>query len=519
MKKIVFLLALAVAGGVEISAQNQGTACGTSFQDQALFEDRLLKNIERVESGQGVSDRGAIQYVPVHFHLVGDANGNGKVKEFKVLDQLCALNAAYAPMDIRFYLSPHPVNNTLFNYAINSANVYTNQTSWFTMDVNRHPNALNIYVVDQAATTNNNPPGVLTLAYYSPTRDWVVSRKDQINGQTNNSTLPHEVGHFFSLQHTFYGWESDSFDATDTGWPKAPTTSPDGVPTERMNGTNCNTAGDKICDTPPDYNFGLISSTCTYSDGAQDPNGTLVDPQENNMMGYFESCASYSFSQSQQNAVLADRASVYRNYLDNNFSPAATDITVPTDLLVAPASAQVVPYYDEVTVEWKAVPGATYYLLELDIVNAYSTPYSQAFVVKNATSKLLTTLLPNRTYYWRVRPFNEYYTCTESRQRTFKTTSTSAVRDIAGLSAWQISPNPLRNGASATVLVHAEKGFDAALRVYDLAGRMLFQQVETAFAAGETAFELPLSGLENGMYFVVLQNKEGQSVRKLSILR
>ncbi|MCC6463543.1 MAG: T9SS type A sorting domain-containing protein [Saprospiraceae bacterium] len=519
MKKFVFLLTLAAAWGAGISAQNLVPACGTSFQDQLQFEERLLRNVERAESGQGVSDRGAIQYVPVHFHLVGDANSNGKVKEYKVLDQLCGLNAAYAPMDIRFYLSPHPVNNTLFNYAINSTNVYSNQTSWFTMDVNRHPNAMNIYIVEQAATTNDNPPGVVTLAYYSPSRDWVVSRKDQINGQPNNSTLPHEVGHFFSLQHTFYGWESDPFDSDDAGWPKAPATSPDGVPTERVNGTNCNNAGDKICDTPPDYNFGLISSTCTYSSGAQDPLGTVVDPQENNMMGYFETCSNYVFSQSQQNAILSDRNSVYRNYLDNNFSPAATEITVPTNLLVSPASAQTVPYYDEVTVEWNAVPGATYYLLELDIVNAYSTPYSQSFVVKNATSKLLTTLLPNRTYYWRVRPFNEYYTCTEARQRTFKTTSTSAIRDIAGLSAWQISPNPLRNGAGATVLVNAEKGFDAAIRVYDMAGRVVFQQTEATFAAGETRVELPLTGLENGMYFVILQNQEGQSVRKLSVLR
>ena len=516
MKKIFLLLAAVLIGGWAVSAQGQSGTCGTTLEDQLLFEGRLLENIERATAG-GVSERGAIQYVPVYFHLVGDASGNGKIKEARVLEQLCAMNTAFAPMDIRFYLRPHPTHGTLFNYGINNNNVYDNQTAWTTMNINRHPNAMNIFIVNQAGTSGNQSG--LTLAYYSPQRDWIVSRKDQINGSAGNSTVPHEVGHFFSLQHTFLGWESQPFDQTFLTWPKAPATSPGGVATERVNGTNCTTAADKLCDTPPDYNFGFGASGCNYTGGAQDPNGDLAVPMANNMMGYFNFCSAYVFTQQQQNVVLADRASSSRNYLNNNFSPAATEINTPTDLLVSPAAGATVPYYDEVLFEWNAVPGATYYLLELDIVTSYSSPFSQSYLV-NSTSKLVTGLTSNRSYFWRVRPINEYVTCATARQASFKTPLTSAVRTIEGLAGWQVTPNPVRSGASASVLVQAADGFEADIRVLDATGRQVYAQSGLHFSAGDSRVELPTGILDNnGLYVVLLQSGAGQEVRKIVVLR
>ncbi|MBK6930820.1 MAG: T9SS type A sorting domain-containing protein [Saprospirales bacterium] len=518
MKKIMLLLIAGFSAMGWLAAQEQHGVCGNSAEDQLLFRDRLISNLENTHSGQVVADRGAIQYVPVHFHLVGDAQGGGKVKELKVLEQVCALNAAYAPMDIRFYLRPHPdpAKGTLFNYTINATNVYSNQTAWLTMNTNRHPNAINIYVVDQAVSGNNNP-GV-TLAYYSGNRDWIVSRRDYVNGNANNSTIPHEVGHFFSLNHTFYGWESNPFESTDPSWPVAPILSPAGNPTEKANGTNCGTAGDLICDTPPDYNFGLGYGSCTYTAGAKDPTGTIVDPMENNMMGYFETCTEYVFTPQQQTIILADLASSQRNYLDNNFTPVATEIITPADLLVARLPASPCLITTKVLLEWQSVTGAAYYLLEMDIVSSYTSQFAQSFVVA-ATSKLVTTLQPNRNYYWRVRPFNEYVTCTTPRQRTFRTPTTSAVRSIEGLSAWQIAPNPVSNLSEVALAVTAENNFDATIRVFDAAGRQVYEQVGVIFSAGENRYDLSLGDLKNGLYQVLMQSGNGQSVRKLAVLR
>ncbi|MEQ1745078.1 MAG: T9SS type A sorting domain-containing protein [Saprospiraceae bacterium] len=517
MKKIAFILSASLLFATAATAQEQRGVCGTSFEDQMLYEARLLANIEKSNAGTGASDRGAIQYIPVHFHLVGDAAGNGKVRESLVLDQLCALNTAFALMDFRFYLRPHPTYGTIFNYNLNNNNIYTNQSAWTTMNAQRHPNAMNMYIVD-VAVPGGSPIGI-TLAYYSPTRDWVVCRRDQISGVSNNSTLAHELGHFYSLQHTFLGWESKPFDSTFPGWPIAPAISPGGSPTELVNQTNCTVAADKLCDTPPDYNFGYGSQTCTYSGGAKDPNGTLVDPMENNMMGYFNYCTSYAFTPQQRNAVIADRATSARNYLNNTFVPVATQINTPADLLISPVNSATTPFYDEVLFQWKAVAGATYYLLETDIVTSFGSPSGQSHIV-TGTSKLLTNLLPNRTYFWRVRPFNEYVTCPDSRMSSFKTPTTSGVPAIEGLTALQLAPNPVREGSTTKMFLQTERGFEADLHIFDLAGRTVFSKKGLRFSEGEHTVELPVGNLENGMYTLVVQAANaGATVRKLSILK
>ena len=512
MKKFLLLLSSFFASVFLLHAQQVTGVCGVGAEDAMLLTERLKENLKNVD--KAVADRGVIQYVPVHFHLVGDNAGEGKIKESRVLDQLCALNAQYAPMDIRFYLSPHPSIGTLFDYTINSDNVYSNQSSWLTMHNKRHNKALNVYIVDVAASGSNTEGEA--LAYYNIPRDWIVAKKAEIK-LTGNLTLPHEVGHFFSLLHTFNGWESDRFDSTDPTWPVAPTVSPDGVTTERANGSNCAVAGDYLCDTPADYNLGLGFPDCDYDLGAKDPTGSPVDPMEINMMGYFLQCTDHVFTEDQQNLILTDLASSHRNYLDNTFSPATTEINTPADLLTAPANTSTVNYYDEVLLEWKPVAGATYYLLEVDVIFAYNSPAAQSHVV-SSTSKLITGLQPNKTYYWRIRPFNEYVTCATPRQQSFKTPLTSAVRDIEGLNALQVAPNPVSNGM-ATLFVNAERNFEANLQVFDMAGRQVFAQNGLRIANGDSAVELPVSDLQNGLYVVMLQSGEGQTVRKFSVLR
>lgn len=524
MKKIsaILILCLSVAYSLWGQEKKEGV-CGTTFEEQALWTARLQANLAKAESG-AVSERGAIQYVPIHFHLVGDANGNGKHKERFILDQLCALNEAYAPMDIRFYLRPHSTYG-LFDKSINNDNVYYNQQNTLMMNLRRHNYALNVYVVEDAGLGNGGTAEA--AAYYSHAFDWVVATKDYTNGNNGgNGTLPHEIGHFFSLRHTFYGYENNPFDGVnDPTWPIAPVTGPAAsigfnAPTERVDGSNCSTAADLICDTPAEYNFGQSDpeGNCVYNNlGAKDPLGVAVtDPMENNFMSYFNACNPYVFSTMQQNAILADRETAERNYLDNTFSPAATEITTPLDLLVSPINDLVTPYYDEVLLQWNAVPGATYYLLEIDILNSYGTSNYQGFVLTE-TSKLLTNLDDNRKYFWRVRPFNEYVTCATARQGSFKTPFTSGVKEIEALSAWQIAPNPAAADAAVRLFLNAADNFEASVNIFDATGRQVRSLGSQAFTAGETTLELPTENLPNGLYFVTIENADGRAVRKFSI--
>jgi hypothetical protein len=518
MKKGFFILLLLVTAFYPSLAQQADYHICGNAEDQTEFIARLEQNKLVMEAMDMARDRGAVQYVPIHFHLVGDADGNGKIKEIRVLEQLCKLNEAFLPAEIQFYLSPHPTHG-LFNYSINNNNVYLNQSNSLIMQLRRHPNAINVYIVQEPVSNNNNPG--IVLAYYSPLNDWIVSRKTEVNGNNGNGTMPHEVGHFFTLPHTFFGYESNPFDAADPTWPNAPVLAPNGggVTTERQNGTNCGTAADRICDTPPDYNFGLIWSNCNnYTGGARDPLGTLVDPMENNFMGYFQNCNPYAFTPNQMSIMRADLNSSQRNYLDNTFSPVATEIVSPTNLLVSPTAGEIPPHYNNVLLEWQAIPGATHYLVEIDIIPGFATVNAQTFI-ETGTSKLLTNLLSNRTYYWRVKPFNQLVGCATVRSQNFKTSTVAlSTLEIEGLEAWQISPNPV-HGGTATINVVSEKSLEVAIRITDAAGRTVSFQQGLSFPQGESTHTISTANLPNGLYFVSLESGNGRNVRKLSVLR
>lgn len=92
----------------------------------------------------------------------------------------------------------------------------------------------------------------------------------------NPVSFAHEMGHFFGLLHTF---NPDDFNTT-----------------ELVDGSNCDTDGDQICDTPADpYIPGSATGwvrDCAFIYEGQDANGDYYDPDIENIMSYyFESCA------------------------------------------------------------------------------------------------------------------------------------------------------------------------------------------------------------------------------------
>jgi PKD repeat protein len=87
---------------------------------------------------------------------------------------------------------------------------------------------------------------------------------------TNGSTLSHEMGHFFALSHT----HGNSNDIASTE--------------ELVNGSNCESTGDFICDTPADPQLGAsnVSFNCQYTGFAQDINEDFYQPDPTNIMSY-----------------------------------------------------------------------------------------------------------------------------------------------------------------------------------------------------------------------------------------
>jgi hypothetical protein len=124
------------------------------------------------------------------------------------------------------------------------------------------------------------------------------------NCATNGSTLAHELGHLFGLPHT-HGGSAD----------------------ELVDGSNCATEGDYICDTPadPTLSNSVVSINCIYTGTATDANGMQYVPDPNNIMSYSrKNCRNY-FSPIQY-MVINTTYNDYRNYLVCGFPTYIKDI-------------------------------------------------------------------------------------------------------------------------------------------------------------------------------------------------
>lgn len=472
-------------------------SCGTHGEMAAPMMDRLLQNIESLRN-QPIRYRDII-YVPIKFHLVAKTDGTGRVPESRVLDQLCALNEDYLPMNVQFYLK-----NGTFNY-INNTTVYSthNSTVNTIMSFARDNSALNIFIVDEAEPSGGGLGE--TLGYYSPNKDWVVVRRDEVSA--TSSTLPHELGHFFSLAHPFNGWDHEPYDPSVHGIP-APAISPGGIPTEKADGSNCATAGDFVCDTPADYNLGYGWPNCNYTGGALDPMSMLVDPEERLFMGYFLNCPrdEYFFSPMQQELILEDLDSPQRNYVTPGYVPYQVELGGMPEL-IAPINDEVTAGYNAVNLQWTGVGGATRYLLEIDQSPNFSS--TTARYVVNGTNKILTNLVANKTYYWHVRPYGEYHTCsTFTPNGKFKTGTVTAAGETKLVENWSVDPNPASSGQDLSISISTNERLEGTISVLNAVGQMVYRTETLDLAQGDHDLLVPANFLSRGVYIVALETND-----------
>jgi len=484
---------------VALFSQTRGT-CG--FDSDQEFTRNLVALKKWVAEGNLENRGNTVTYVPVKFHIISKTDGTKGVSEQFVMDALCHLNEEYADQNIQFYI----YNG--FKY-IKSDLAYNNPgDAELTLQGNKVPEALNIFMGLNAEPPGGGIPGGTTLGYYAglPWQDWVIVRNNQVNGFS--STLPHEIGHYFNLDHPFNGWDCTSWTEAEHGNPVSSLNSPcdPDIPNEFVNGSNCDVAGDFLCDTPADYNLGYLDDDdCIYTGDCMDPNGDPLDPQEENMMAYFSGCSDFQFTP-QQKEIIAAKLVQRSGTLAVDFVPNATSVDGPVTL-IQPADNSTTPAFNNVAFEWTTAEGANQYLLEIDLASSFSVAPIRMIVWGNY--KVVNGLLANKKYYWRVRPFNSYYTCAPKTSAwDFTTGSVTNTVEPPYVTDWSVRPNPVTAGQSLILEMNSNQGFEATVALRSVSGQTL-QTIRAGFALGNSTLEIPTNGLANGLYFLTVQSDAG----------
>lgn len=502
--KLLFAFAYLISVSITSAQAQTSGFCGT--EDQHLIIERLQQNRAEFKN-KPVQRTNTPSYVPVIYHMVADNAGNERVSLRDVMDMHCFLNQFYDSLDLQFYIQELNM--------MNNSNVHTdprNPNSAVRMRLAKKNTAMNIFIVKTIGASQGG--GGITLGYYSPSDDFIVVQQNQVNGFS--STLAHEVGHFFTLAHTFFGWEATTYDPTK---PTPRTVNLGGltVNVEYVDrNRNCQNAADNFCDTPPDYLLGFQNPAggCNpYNGLAKDPDNVPVNPQENNLMSYFERCVFYVLSQEQQQAILQDYQSIGRSFLRRGWTPPSTTISNNVNYR-SPANGENLQIYSKIQLDWADMPGATKYLVEVDRVNTFNREV-QIFTTEESFLEL-PELRQNFNYYWRVTPYNDYYTCATGAFQRFRTgDQLTSVHNIQGLEHWSVQPNPASGGRIHVVVQNSER-IDGTLTLIDIQGKLIWQnQIE--LIPGSHRLPVEFTAVQPGIYLLRMESDKGVSTQKITI--
>ena len=215
--------------------------------------------------------------VPLTFHVVRTSAGTGGIPQAQLDQAILDANAAFAPANIEFCVAGpiDYIDDDFFYFSINgTGDINLLRTT------NTVPNTINIYFAE-------NLPGLCGISSFTFSSVQGIAMRNSCTGLPSNpSTFAHELGHYFDLFHTHETFQG----------------------AECVNGSNCATAGDLVCDTPADPRVGssTVSSSCVYTGSATDPcNGSPYNPPVMNLMSYSRKTCRTHFTPGQHARALA----------------------------------------------------------------------------------------------------------------------------------------------------------------------------------------------------------------------
>lgn len=469
---LLFIFSNVVTNGQEINLNTYG--CGTVTTSEEVSAIYSTINLPPLRKTAGTDT------VPITVHIVGDNDGGGYYRLDVLFRVLCTLNDKYKPVGFYFYV------NWPIRY-INNSSYYQHDisTGIAMMRANNVSNTVNVYFV-------KDPNG--TCGYYTPS-GLAIAINTGCAG-INSTTLTHEIGHFFGLPHTFFGWEDDNTPLN-----------PEKV--TRGSGKNCDFAGDGFCDTDADYLSDRWS--CPYKGTKTDVNGERYHPDSSLYMSYAADACMKRFSNQQiswmQGTLASDKYSGLRQGEHVSYAELGTpELLYPTDSIHTN-----LPY-----LIWNKVQGAEYYYVR--ITNTGTPTVILETTTADTVLKLDFSMVENRSYSARISALSSVNVCrNESLNKDYIYTASLTDLTLQSFSnvapGIRLFPNPANDNLS--VYIDFIKDGLYELAITDINGRVVMRQ--DIQHSKNTLSTISTAHLDNGLYFIRIIGGGTKITQKLLI--
>ncbi|WP_020538623.1 zinc-dependent metalloprotease [Lewinella cohaerens] len=480
----------------------QNDHCGQDVQHTANLISRYLSEAPLAPRDD--------QYIPLVFQLIGDDGGNIDILYNDIYEAVCLTNGYFSESGLQFYILS--IDRPFSSSSFEDDPLGNSQL----IEMTQHPQALDIFVANFSPASGFD----LFSSFTSFTYDAIFIRDEALNG--TSQALAHQLGHYFHLLHPFAGWldvisPEEYYDPT--GGNSAVAILPNGIVTELVDGSNCESSGDLICDTPPDFFFGSYFQGCPQNATILDANGQLIPWMPGNIMGSFVDCPTenYFFSPQQNQVMLADYLNPEKDYLRELPAPTLGTITQETVVLIAPISGATLDFNG--LLQWTSAGENISYIVEFSRLPGFNLMHEQ-FVATDTFINLNNCQdFDPYNYYWRVRPVTAGNNCTTSFSsvESFEANPCIDITNDKILQLeWRIYPNPVshREGLQLSTTLPSPQVFSISLST--ITGELISRQKQE-FQAETSIFTIPKPNLPTGVYLITLEAEGKTSTKRLIV--